>query len=117
MLRNLIRLVVLGLLVHAGVRCVPTFWNYVKLKDAVAETAMFAGRRSNEALVERVLRLAGEHDVTLTPRDVNVVRQGEVTYIATAYTKQLEYLPTRFYPWTFVIDVAEAPPRYGDLIP
>lgn len=117
MLRNVFRIVVLALVVHAGVRIGPVFWNYVKLKDAVRETAMFPERRTNEELVARVVDLADAHDVALTPREISVQREGQTTYISTSYTKQLEYVPTRFYPYHFVIDVAEEPPRYGDLIP
>jgi hypothetical protein len=117
MLRNIFRLLLLGLVVHAGVRVVPVFWNFYKLRDAVRETAMFPGRLTNEELVGHVVQLARTHDVALTARDIEVARDGPTTYIRTGYTKQLEYVPTRFYPWTFSIDVAEDPPRYGELIP
>ncbi len=117
MLRNAIRLIVFALVVHAGVRIGPVFWNYVKFKDAVRETAMFPERRTREELVARVVELARAHDVALTPQEIVVERDGQTTYISTSYTKRLEYVPTRFYPYHFVIDVAEEPPRYGDLIP
>lgn len=117
MVRNVIRLTLLALVVHAGLRLIPVFWNFVQLKDAVRETAMFPGRLNDEELVQRVVELADTHDVTLTPRDIEVGRDGETTWIRTGYTKQLEYVPTRFYPWDFSIEVAEEPPRYGELIP
>jgi hypothetical protein len=55
--------------------------------------------------------------LALPAREITVVRDGEITYITTGYTKQLEYLPTRFYPWQFTIDIESEPPRYGKLIP
>ena len=117
MLRNIIRLLVLALVVHAGVRIIPVFWNYVQFRDAVREAAMFPGRLTDEQLVERVVRIADRHDVTLTPAEVEFAREGQTVSFRTVYTKDLEYVPTRFYPWTFTIDVAEDPPRYGELIP
>ncbi len=117
MLRTLIRLTLLALVVHAGVRLIPVFWHYVQLKDAVRETAMFPGRLTDEELVQRVVELAAAHDVSLAPVDIEVGRDGETTWIRTAYTKQLEYVPTRFHQWDFRIEVAEDPPRYGELIP
>lgn len=117
MLRNLVRLIVLGLLVHAGVRVGPVFLNYYKFKDAVRETAMFPGKLTAEELVARVVEIGLAHDVELTPREIEVAKDGQTTYIRTGYTKQLEYVPRRFYPWTFAVDVAEDPPRYGELIP
>ena len=43
MVRNLVRLVILGLLVHAAVRIVPEFWHYMQFKDAVTEVASYPG--------------------------------------------------------------------------
>lgn len=117
MLRTIVRLLVLALVVHAGVRIVPVFWNYVQLRDAVRELAMFPGRLTDAELVERVVGLAGRHDVPLTAADVEFSRDGQTITFRTVYTKDLEYVPTRTYPWTFTIDVAEDPPRYGELIP
>ena len=37
MLRNIVRLVVLGLVVHAAVRIGPEFWHFLKFKDGVTE--------------------------------------------------------------------------------
>lgn len=117
MLRNIIRLLVLALVVHAGVRIIPVFWNYVQFRDAVREVAMFPGRLTDEELVGRVVRLAERHDVPLTAPEIAFAREGQTISFRTGYTKELEYVPTRFYPWTFTIDVAEEPPRYGELIP
>jgi len=117
MLRIVIRLVVLALVVHAGVRIVPVFWNFVKLRDAVREMAMFPGKLTPDELNAQVVALAARHDVDLLPQEIAVAREGQTTYIRTGYTKQLEYVPKRFYPWAFTIDVAEDPPRYGELIP
>lgn len=117
MLRNIVRLLLLALVVHAGVRIVPVFWNFVKFRDAVREMAMFPGKLKPEDISKQVITLAAAHDVELFPEDVVAGKEGAVTFVQTAYTKQLEYVPTRFYPWTFEIDVAEEPPRYGKLIP
>ena len=117
MLRNIVRLLLLALVVHAGVRIIPVFWNFIQLRDAVREKAMYPGRLTNEELASQVVQLARTHDVTLTPQEIEVAREGQTTYIRTGYTKQLEYVPTKFYPWAFSIDVAEDPPRYGELIP
>ncbi len=112
MLRNLVRLVVLGLLVHAAVRVGPVFWHYLQFKDAVAETATFSGRKTPEQIRERVATLALEHAVPITADDVAVSRQGETTYVSMAWTAQLEYVPSRFYPYDFVVDVEGRPPRF-----
>ncbi len=39
-------------------------------------------------------------------------QQGEVVYVSTAWTAQLEYVPTRFYPYDFIVDVEGRPQRF-----
>jgi hypothetical protein len=112
MLRNLVRLVVLGLIVHAAVRIGPEFWHYLKFKDAVVETASFSQRKTPEQIRERVARLALENDVPIKAEDIAVTQQGDVVYISTAWQAQLEYVPTRFYPYDFIVDVEGRPKRF-----
>ena len=113
MLRNIVRLVVLGLIVHAGVRIVPEFWHYLKFKDAVVEAATFSERKTPEQIRDRVARLAREFEVPITAEDVAVTQEGDTVYVSTAWTAQLEYVPTRFYPYDFVVDVEGRPQRFG----
>ena len=116
MLRNIVRLVVLGLIVHAAVRIVPEFWQYLKFKDAVVEAATYAGRKTPEQVRDRVVALAAEHGVPIGPADVAVARQGDTTFVSTGWVAQLEYLPTRFYPHEFIVDVEGRPQRFASVV-
>ncbi len=116
MLRNIVRIVVLGLIVHAGVRVVPEFWHYLAFKDAVVEAATYAGRKTPEEVRARIVALAAEHQVPVGAADIAVSRQGDTTYVATAWIAQLEYLPTRFYPHEFVVDVEGRPQRFASAV-
>lgn len=117
MLRTLIKLAIVILIVHAGVRIVPEFWGYVQFKDAVQELADFSGRRTPEEVAGRVLQIARRYDILIDGQDVRVRKAKETTFIETRYTAQLEYFPGRFYPWTFEVKVEGVPPRFGDLTP
>ena len=112
MVRNIIRLVVLALVVHAAVRIAPEFWHYLRFKDAVAEAAAFSDRQTPDEIRARVARLAVELQVPITADDVAVTRQGAIVYVSTAWTAQLEYVPRRFYPYDFVVDVKGRPQRF-----
>jgi hypothetical protein len=112
MLRNIVRLVVLGLLVHAAVRIGPEFWHYLQFKDAVVEVASYPGRKTIDQLRDRILQLADEHHVPIGTEDVTVTREGNRATVATAWTAQLEYLPTRFYAYDFIVDVEGRPARF-----
>lgn len=117
MFRNLIRLVVLGLVLYAGVMTVPVFWTYVKFRDAVTEVARFSNRRSEQEVRQRVLAVATSMDVPLDPGTLTVQKMNQVTVIDASYWVDLQYFPTKTYPWRFDVRVEGEPPRYGDLIP
>ncbi|MCL4847043.1 MAG: hypothetical protein KJ066_10940 [Acidobacteria bacterium] len=117
MFRNLIKLLVVGLVLYAGFKITPVFWTHIKFKDAVAETAKFSAARSEQDIRQRVLALATSMDVPLDPNVVRVRKVNQVTIIDASYWVDLEYFPTRTYPWEFVVKVEGEPPRYGDLIP
>jgi hypothetical protein len=113
MLRNLVRLVIFGLFLHAVVRIGPEFWHYLKFKDAVTEIASYPGRKTNEQLKDQILALADQLEVPIGAQDVTVTREGNHASVSTAWTAQLEYMPTRFYPYDFVVDVEGRPERFN----
>jgi hypothetical protein len=114
-LRALIKLVLVVLVVHAAVRVVPPFWNYVKFRDACEEIARFSAKRTVEDVTARVLTKAGQLDIPIAQEQVQVRKQGTITFIDAGYTAQLEYLPTKFYVYQFKVNVHGTPPTYETL--
>jgi hypothetical protein len=112
MVRTLIKLAIVVLVVHAAVKTVPHFWAYAKFRDKVQEMARFSSRRTDQDVLERVVKLAQQFDLPITPADVKVRKQQTTTFVETRYTVQLEYFPSRFYPWTFELRVEGVPPVY-----
>jgi hypothetical protein len=117
MVRALLRLTLLALALHAGVRTGPVFWRYLQFKDAVIEAATYSARQTPAQVRDRVVALAREHRIPITHEDVWVAREGETTYVSTSWTAELEYLPTRTYPHEFVVDVIGRADRTGALAP
>ena len=117
MLRNVVRLVVLGLLLHAAVRIVPEFWHYLQFKDAVVEAATYPGRLTLDELKARIVSIAARHDVPVAAADIDVAKREGTVYVSTAWTAQLEYLPTRFYAYDFYVDVQGRKDRVGGIAP
>ncbi|MBL8142530.1 MAG: DUF4845 domain-containing protein [Acidobacteria bacterium] len=115
MIRAVIKLALVLLLVHAGVKCVPVYWKYVELSDQITETAKFAGKKTEAQIIERIETIARNMDVTFD--DLTVKKQGELTQVSARYQARFEWFPNRFKPHEFIIDVEGAPPRYGDLLP
>lgn len=116
-IKNLIKLALVALVVHAGVKIVPVFWNYVRFRDACEEIAKFSTKRTEAEVQDRILAKAGQFDIPLTQDAVSVRKQGAVTFVKADYTAQLEYFPAKFYPYSFKVDVQGVPPSYGELVP
>lgn len=117
MVRNVIRLVVVVLVVHAAVKIGPIFWTHFKFRDSVHDLAMFSVKRTEREVLERVMDIAARMDVPLSRDDVSVRKDKQTTIVAASYRAQLEYFPKRYYPWDFSFEVHGDPPRYSNVIP
>jgi hypothetical protein len=117
MIKLVLKLALVGLLAHAAIKIVPIFWTNLRFKDALAEQARFAGRKSEEELRNRATKIANDLEIPLTPEVISVKKVGAVTTYDTRYVAQLEYFPRRYYPWEFVIHVEETPPAYSGYMP
>ncbi len=115
MIRAVIKLALVLLLVHAGVKCVPVYWKYVELSDQIKETAKFAGKKTEAQLIDRIETIARNVDVSFD--ELSVKKQGNITRVTARYQARFEWFPNRFKPYEFIIDVEGEPPAYGDLIP
>jgi hypothetical protein len=116
-IRALIKLALVAIVVHGAVKVVPVFWNYVRFRDGCEEIAKFSSRKAEPEIKARVLAKASQFEIPLGPDAVQVRKQGSLTLIDANYTAQLEYFPTRFYPYSFAVKVQGVPPAYGDYIP
>jgi hypothetical protein len=82
MIRRTIHLLIVAGILWAGWHATPVYWNYFAFKEAVEETALFAGARATEAdLRARILKLAADHNVPLEPGALVVRIDAEVTEI------------------------------------
>jgi hypothetical protein len=116
-IKALIKLALVAIVVHAGVKVVPVFWNYIRFRDACEEIAKYSSRKSEAEIQQRVLAKASQMEIALPQDAVQVRKQGTLTLIDASYRAQLEYFPSRFYPYDFAVKVQGVPPGYGDYIP
>lgn len=115
MLRNLVRIGVVVLIVHALYRFAPPYIHYHQFKDAVAEAATFAKDRTDTELLERVMLLADRYQIPIEPEDVQITRDTQYTYINVAYEEQIEWLPSykRAMPFAVAVEGWHVRPRSG----
>lgn len=116
MVRLTIKLLVLGVLLHAGYRIVPVFYTHFQFRDALTEMATFSNRRTPDEVLDRAATIAKEYHVPLNREDFSVRRERQFTSIQARYSEKLEYLPRQYYPWEFIVDV-EGEPRFGEFTP
>lgn len=117
MIKLVLKLAVVALLAHAGIKIVPIFWANLRFKDALAEQARFAGKKSEEELRNRAEKIANDLEIPVTGETITIKKAGALTTYDTRYVAQLEYFPRQFYPWEFVVHVEEAPPAYRTYLP
>jgi hypothetical protein len=117
MIKLVLKLAVVALLAHAAIKIVPVFWSNLRFKDALAEQARFAGKKSEEELRNRAEKIANDLEIPVTGEGIAIKKNGPVTTYDTRYVAQLEYFPRRYYPWEFVIHVEETPPAYSGYLP
>lgn len=103
MARNIIRLAVILLVVHALYRFVPIYVHYQEFKDAVNEAAMFSKDRSEAQIADLVMELAAKYQVPLDRDAVSVRREQHHTYIDASYVEQVQWLPGYRRPQKFTI--------------
>jgi hypothetical protein len=116
MFKTIIRLAIIAVIAHAGIKIVPVFWQYANFKDRLAEAARFGVNRTNDQLVKKFWKIAEELEVPVESA-ITVSKNGNALVIDTEYTAQLEYFPKQYYPWKFVIHVEEVPQRYDGYMP
>jgi hypothetical protein len=116
-IRTLIKLALVALIANAVVRTAPVYWNYFKFRDAVQETARFSSKRSERDVQERVLSIASRMEIPVDVGDIRVRKEGETTFVETAYDTEIEYFPGRKYPVHFDVKVEGVPPRFSSALP
>ena len=118
-MRTLIKLVIVALVVHAAFRIGMSHWTYYEFKDAVHQTAQFAGNSSEDEIRQRVLQLATRMDVPVDEQAISVRLDGLDTFVDAAYVDRILVAPGYRYPWRFNVNVhvfAVRPPQ-GDGLP
>ena len=101
MARNVVKLAVFLLAVHALYRFIPIYFHYQQFKDGVHEAALFSRGKTDEQLVDQVMELAEKQQVPLSREYVQVRRENDRTFISASYVEIIEWLPGYRRPWQF----------------
>jgi hypothetical protein len=115
-MKLIIKLAIAALLANAVFRLGNEYLAHVKFREAVRDAAMFKAR-DNDQLRTRIGQLASEYDIPQDPSTLDISREERHVVVHGEYTKDIEFVPSYRYPWTFswdvdvVIPAAYIPPR------
>jgi hypothetical protein len=103
--KKLFKLAVVLLIANAIYNFVPVYYRYTVFKDGVRELALFGRQLSDEALTDRIMDLAAQHDVPLVREDVRVHHTDIRVEVDASYTEIIRFVPTYDYEWLFNVNV------------
>jgi hypothetical protein len=101
MFKKLISLAIFLGIAYATVNVGSVYIRYQQFKDAVHETALFAGNKTDEQLTARVMELAHRDNVPLDPEYVHIERVADRVTITASYVETIKVLPGYQRQWQF----------------
>jgi hypothetical protein len=104
-MKTIIKLVLAALIVNITWRAGNVYLRYYRFTDAIHEAALFSAQKSEGELRVRVAELARQLDVPVQQDDIHVRHSEYRIIVDTAYTDKIEYVPGKFYPWKFKVNV------------
>ena len=101
MFKKLLSLAIFLAIAYATVNVGAVYLRYQQFKDAVRETALFAGTKTDEQLKARVMELAQRDEVPLDPEYVHIERVADRVVITASYIEIIKLLPGYERQWQF----------------
>jgi len=116
---TLIKFVIAGLIINAAVHAGLAYWRFYQFKDEAEQMIRFGGSQPATALQAQLVERATVLDVPATADDIDVQREGTITFATAAYTDPVELVPRYRYPLklsfrveAFSVIGASAPTRH-----
>jgi hypothetical protein len=102
-MKKLISLAIFLALAYATYNVGAVYIRYQQFKDAVRETALFAGTKTDDQVRARVMELAELDKVPLDPDYVHIERVADRVTITASYVEIIKVLPGYERQWQFDI--------------
>ena len=118
MIKGIFKLAVAAVIANALWHAFVPYAAYFKFKDAVEATSLYGYEKPDDELRAKIMDLASDHDVPLTPEGLTLKRELKHTIIDGSYTQHIELFPGFKYPYTFTLHIDTVyiqPPKLSDL--
>lgn len=104
-MKTIIKIVIAVILLTATVQAGRAAMKHYAFVDALQEAMLFAGGRTEEELADRVMEIAGDHEVPLDAEMLTVRREPFQVIIDAPYSETVDLLPG-FYARRWDFDTA-----------
>jgi hypothetical protein len=111
-----VKLAVVALLANAAYRIGLEYLTYIKFRDAVRDAATYKSKDDDD-LRKRIMDLAGDFDIPLTPDALSIRREDRQVMVDGSYHKPIEVVPTFQYSWPFTWSIEAMTPTNVPLVP
>jgi hypothetical protein len=98
LIKTVVKLLVVGALLHAGVRAGVAASKYYRLRDAAWQVVVRSAEIPPDGVGDLIFERAVELDVPLERYDIDVRREEDLTTAAAFYTESVLLLPGFGYP-------------------
>ncbi len=109
-----IKLGVVALVVNATWNVYLAYSAHYKFRDSVTAIVQNRGDKTDAQLRDDVLSLAADSEIPLTPDGLLVKREGIATRVKAEYSREIDLLPGRKYPWPFSFEVNTFQQKRGE---
>jgi hypothetical protein len=100
MIKLALKLGIAALIANAAWQAGQTFAAHYQFRDAVRQAALVRGQ-TDAQLQQRVLELAAEYGIPLTPEAFTIRREERHIYVQGGYERVVPLAPRVEYPWRF----------------
>ena len=101
MIKLILKLAVAALIANAAWRLGTAYLSFYKFKDAVQEATQFGADKGDAMLQSRILELAGDYDVPLTPDGFTIQHRDNHTIVDGSYVRTVDLFPGYKYQCPF----------------
>ena len=105
MIRTVLKFAIVALVANATWQLFGVYSPNFRFTDAVRSAAQFRGDSSDEALHDRVVALAEQFEIPVTPESVAVSHSGALTAVDVSYVKIVDLAPGFSRPWPMTVHV------------
>ena len=92
-MKTIIRLLLAALVINGCFQGGRAAWKHYEFKDAVEQEARFGSHKTTSELRRRLVKLAEQYGVGLTPEGVRVEKRDTQTHVALAYEQRIPLVP------------------------